>query len=42
MEVIPLYIKPREEGLFSDIPKRKCERFSKTVLKAAEERFGLE
>lgn len=42
MEIIPLYIKSREEGLFFDIPKLKCEGFSKKVLKAAEELFGLE
>lgn len=41
-EVIPPYIKSREEGLFPNIPKRKCEGFSKKVLRAAEELFVLE
>lgn len=37
VEVIPLYIKSREESLFPDIPKHQHEGFLKKGLRTAEE-----
>lgn len=37
VEIIPLYIKSREESLFTHIPTQQCDDFLKKVLMAAEE-----